>query len=136
MAILQLPFQGFYSSVKAALLSLSESLQLELKGTGIQCCSVLPGDVSTGFTKARKLNVAAKDPQSPYKDWMERNLRKIEKDETTGMKPEAIARVILKQLSKKKMAVRVIPRLDYKAVAFLVRIVPERLKLSIIRLLY
>jgi len=136
MALLQLPFQGFYSSVKAALLSLTESLALELKGTGIQACSILPGDVATGFTSARKMNEAAGDEHSPYKDWMQRNLQKVEKDELGGMAPEVIAKAVLKQLKKKKMALRVIPRLDYKLVAFLVRLVPSKLKLAIIRILY
>ena len=136
MAILQLPFQGFYSSVKAALLALSESLSMELKGSGIECCSVLPGDVSTGFTQARRLNAAAQDPDSPYKERMERNLRKIEKDELGGMAPEVIGKAILKQLRKKHMAVRVIPRLDYAAVGFLVRILPEKSKLALLNLLY
>ena len=136
MAILQLPFQGFYASVKAALLSLCESLSLELKGTGIQCCSVLPGDVSTGFTQARRLTAAAQDAQSPYKAQMEKNLQKIEKDELGGMAPSVIAKAILKQLRKKKMAVRVIPRIDYAAVGFLTRVLPEKSKLALIRLLY
>ena len=136
MALLQLPFQGFYSSVKAALLSLSESLALELKGTGIQCCSILPGDVSTGFTSARKMNAAALREDSPYKAWMQKNLKKVEQDELGGMRPEVIAKAVLKQLKKKRMAVRVVPRLDYKLVALLVRLVPSRFKLALIRLLY
>ena len=136
MAILELPFQGFYSSVKAALLALSESLSLELKGTGIQCCSILPGDVSTGFTSARKLNAAATRPDSPYKEWMERNLKKIEKDELGGMKPEVIGKAVLRQLKKRKMAVRVIPRADYKLVGLLVRLIPARARLSLIKLIY
>lgn len=136
MAILQLPFQGFYSSVKAALLSLSESLSLELKGTGIQCCSVLPGDVSTGFTNARKLNAAAQDPDSPYRARMDKNLKKIEADERGGMKPEVIAKAILKQLKRRHMRVRVIPRLDYAAVGALVRYLPEKSKLALLNYLY
>lgn len=136
MAVLQLPFQGFYSAAKAALLSLSESLQMELKGTGIQCCSVLPGDVSTGFTAARKFTATAQDPGSPYRVRMDRNLRKIEKDELGGMQPEVIGRAILRQLKKRRMAVRVIPRIDYGAVGVLVRILPERAKLWLLDLLY
>ena len=136
MAILQLPFQGFYSSVKAALLSLSESLSLELKGTGIQCCSVLPGDVATGFTGARKLNVAAQDPHSPYRAKMDKNLKKIEADEQGGMAPEAIGKAILKQLKRKHMRVRVIPRIDYAAVGALVRYLPEKSKLALLNYLY
>ena len=133
MAVLQLPFQVFYSSAKAAMLSLTEGLSMELRGTGIQCCSILPGDVATGFTQARK-NTAPEG--SPYESRLRKNLRKIEKDELGGMAPEVIARAILTQLRKKRMAVRVIPRLDYKAVGLLVRIMPERWKLSLVNALY
>mgnify|MGYP002623917305 CR=1 FL=1 len=136
MALLQLPFQGFYSSVKAALLSITESLAMELKGTGIQCCSILPGDVATGFTQARNLNVAAKDPNSPYKERMEKNLKKIEKDELGGMSPDVIAKAVYKQLTNKHMRVRVIPRIDYAAVGFLVRIFPVKAKLWLLNILY
>ena len=133
MAVLQLPYQVFYSSAKAAMLSLTEGLRMELKGTGIQCCSILPGDVATGFTKARKKDF----PEgTPYQEHLIRNLAKIEKDERSGMKPEVISRAILKQLRKKRMSVRVIPRLDYKAVGLLVRLLPERAKLSLINALY
>ena len=136
MAILQLPFQGFYSSVKAALLSLSESLSLELKGSGIECCSILPGDVATGFTGARKLNVAAQKPDSPYRTRMDRNLKKIEADELGGMAPEVIGRTILKQLKRRHMRIRVIPRIDYAAVGALVRFLPEKSKLALLNFLY
>lgn len=133
MAVLQLPFQVFYSSAKAAMLSLTEGLRMELKGTGIQCCSILPGDVATGFTQARKVNAAE---GTPYDESLKKNLRKIEKDELGGMKPEVIAKAILKQLRKKRMSVRVIPRIDYKAVGLLARILPESWKLSLINALY
>ena len=136
MAILQLPFQGFYSSAKAALLSVSESLSLELKGSGIQCCSILPGDVATGFTKARKLTVAALDPASPYRIKMDKNLNKIEADERGGMKPDVIAKAILKQLKRRHMRVRVIPGIDYSAVEILVRFLPEKSKLTLLNYLY
>lgn len=136
MAILQLPFQGFYSAAKAAMLSLSESLSMELKGTGIECCSILPGDVATGFTAARKFTAKAQDPASPYRARMDKNLRKIEKDELGGMSPDVIGRAIVRQLRKKHMSVRVIPRIDYGAVGVLVRILPERAKLSLLDLLY
>lgn len=136
MAILQLPYQGFYSSAKAALLSLSQSLSMELKGTGIECCSILPGDVATGFTAARKINKAGKDSDSPYREKMDRNLAKIEHDEQGGMAPEVIGRAILKQLRRKHMAVRVIPRLDYKLIGMLVRFLPAKTVLSVVSRLY
>lgn len=136
MAVLQLPYQAFYSSAKAALLSLSQSLSMELKGSGIQCCSILPGDVATGFTGARKKTAAAQDPASPYKAGMEKNLAKIEADELGGMSPDVIAKAVLKQLKRKHMAVRIIPRADYKAVGLLVRILPAKWVLALISKIY
>ena len=133
MAILSLPYQAFYSSAKAAMLALTEGLRMELEGSGIQCCSILPGDVATGFTSARKKTA----PEgTPYDRKVKKNIAKIEKDELGGMSPDVIGRAILRQLRKKRMNVRVVPRLDYKAVAFLVRIVPNRLRLSIVNMIY
>lgn len=136
MGILPLPYQVFYSSAKSALLFLTEGLAMELAGTGVECCCILPGDVATGFTQARKLNVAAQDPHSPYKEKMDKNLSKIEKDELGGMSPDVIGKSILKQLRKRHMRVRVIPRLDYGLVGFIVRICPAKQRLKLVNLLY
>ena len=136
MSILPLPYQVFYSCAKASLLSLTEGLAMELAGSGIECCCVLPGDVATGFTRARKLNQAATQADSPYKVKMEKNLRKIEKDELGGMAPEVIGRSILRQLKRKHMRIRVIPRLDYGLVGFIVRICPAKWRLKLVNLLY
>lgn len=135
-AIVPLPFQGGYSAVKAAMLTLTETLSMELQGSGIQCSSVLPGDTATGFTGARKRTAAAAEDVSPYKARMEKNLKKIEHDEQTGMSPDVIARAIRRQLRRRRMRPRVIPRLDYQAVGFLMRMVPTRTKLWLLNLLY
>ena len=136
MGILPLPYQGLYSSAKAALLSLTEALSMELEGSGIECCCILPGDVATGFTQARRLNQNAREADSPYAGKMKKNLQKIEKDEQGGMEPEVIGRNILRQLKRKHMRARVIPRLDYGLVGFLVRICPVNWRLKLINLLY
>lgn len=136
MSILPLPYQAFYASAKAALLSLTESLSMELSPFGIQSCCILPGDVATGFTGARKLNQAALEADSPYKKRMSRNLAKIEADEQGGMAPEVIGRAILKQLRRRRMRARVIPRIDYGLVGFLVRIFPAAWRLKLVSFLY
>jgi len=136
MSILPLPYQAFYAAAKAALMSLTEALAMELTGTGIQCCCILPGDVATGFTQARKLNVAAQAEDSPYKEKMARNLAKIEKDEQGGMSPDVIGKSILKQLKSSHMRPRVIPRIDYGLVGFIVRICPVKWRLKLVNLLY
>lgn len=136
MSILPLPYQVFYSSAKAALLSLTEGLSMELAGTGVECCCILPGDVATGFTQARKFTAAAQKPDSDYKAGMEKNLKKIEQDEQGGMSPDVIGKSILRQLRKKHMRARVIPRLDYAMVGFIVRICPVKWRLRLVNLLY
>ena len=67
---------------------------------------------------------------------MEKNLMKIEKDELGGMQPEVIGRAVLRQLQRKHMSVRVIPRIDYGAVGLLVRLLPEKAKLSLLNRIY
>ena len=136
MGILPLPYQVFYSSAKAALLFLTEGLAMELDGSGIECCCVLPGDVATGFTSARKLNEAAKVPGSPYASRMKKTLAKIEKDELGGMSPAVIGRSILGQLQRRHMRARVIPRIDYGLIGFVVRICPVKWRLKLVNLLY
>lgn len=136
MSILPLPYQSFYAAAKAALLSLTESLQMELSAFGIQCCCVLPGDVATGFSGARKMNAAAQLEDTPYKVRMARNLAKIEADEKGGMAPEVIGKAILRQLKRCRMRIRVIPRIDYGLVGFLVRILPSACRLRIVNRLY
>ncbi len=135
-AVIPIPYQGLYSSAKSALLMFTESLAIELKGSGIQCGSVLPGDTSTGFTGARRLTAAAEREDSPYHDKFQAYLRKIEHDELEGMPAAKIAKAILRQLQRRRMAMRLTPRIDYKAICLLARILPTKLKLWIIGLLY
>ena len=52
------------------------------------------------------------------------------------MQPEVIGRAVLRQLQRKHMSVRVIPRIDYGAVGLLVRLLPEKAKLSLLNRIY
>lgn len=135
-AVIPLPYQAFYSAVKAALLSLTQSLQLELKPFHIQCCSILPGDTKTGFTAARKYTKAAQDSSSPYYKSMMASVQKMEKDEQNGMSAQVIARAIARQVRRRRMSISVTPRIDYWAIGLLVRLLPRRLVLWIVGLLY
>ena len=135
-AIIPIPFQAFYSSVKSALLMLTNALSMEVRPFGIQCGSVLPGDTRTGFTAARKMTAAAGDENSAYRERTARSIAKMEHDEQNGMPPEKIARAILRQLQRRRMRPVMVPRLDYKLIRLLQRIVPDRLMLRIVRMIY
>jgi len=53
-APIAIPFQSFYSATKAATNSLTLALRNEVKPFGVKVCAILPGDVKTGFTAARR----------------------------------------------------------------------------------
>lgn len=134
-AIIPIPFQTFYSSVKAALLMYTKALSLEVRPFGIQCCSILPGDTRTGFTGARKYAALA-DDNSPYAQVMKASVAKMEKDEQNGMSPDVIAGAIVGQMKRRRMKLHVTPRLDYRAIDILSGLLPEKTVMWIVRLLY
>ena len=135
-AIVPLPYQGMYSSAKAALQMAVKVYATELAPFGIQCCAVLPGDVSTGFTAARKFARASSSPESPYVGRFAKCMAKVENDETGGMQASRIACTVHRQLRKRRMNVTIIPRFDYGAIGILVRLLPDRTALWLVGLLY
>ncbi|MHB9054944.1 MAG: SDR family oxidoreductase [Paludibacteraceae bacterium] len=135
-AVIPIPFQAFYSSGKAALQILIESLAMEVKPFGIQCCTILPGDTKTDFTASRKYTVLSQNENSVYYQRMKTGVEKMEKDEQNGMNPEIIAKAILKQIEFKKMKSRVIPGLQYKAICIISNLLPNSLRLKLINMVY
>lgn len=131
-----IPYQTFYSSAKAAVLIYTKALSLEVKGFGIQCCSILPGDTKTGFTAARKVTAESEDPSGVYYETLRKSVGRMEHDEQNGMPASKIAGAIVGQLSRHKMAATVTPRIDYKAINLLVRLLPTKLMLWIVGKLY
>ena len=49
-----IPFQAYYSATKAAVNAYTMALANELRPFGVTVCAVMPGDIHTGFTAARK----------------------------------------------------------------------------------
>lgn len=79
--IIPIPFQTFYSSVKAALMLFMNGLSIELKPFGIQCCTILPGDTKTDFTGNRKYTETSQNEKSVYYNTMKKSVARMEKDE-------------------------------------------------------
>ena len=96
--VFAIPFQAWYSISKAAVRSLTMALYNEVAPFGIEVTSVMPGDIRTGFTAARKKSVEGDDI---YGGRISASVAKMEKDEQNGMRPEdaakTIARVALKR---------------------------------------
>lgn len=136
-ALVPLPFQGYYSCAKAGILQMTKALALEAKEFGVQTCCILPGDVKTGFTRARKIAGAAVRKESPYFEACQRAVEAMAKDEQVdGMQPEVIAGAVLAQLRCRRMSPEKVPSLKYKVLVALIRILPERLVMYILGLMY
>ena len=91
--VFAIPFQAWYSISKAAVRSLTMALYNEVAPFGIQVCSVMPGDIRTGFTAARKKSAAGDEA---YGGRISKSVAKMERDEQNGMAPEVAARTIVK----------------------------------------
>lgn len=99
--VMGLPYQGFYSASKFAIEGFSEALAAEVKGFGIRVCLVEPGDFATGFTASRRNSQSTLDDPA-YGPIFTRTLSLIEKEENGGLKPEVLARKILRLVEQKR----------------------------------
>jgi short-subunit dehydrogenase len=104
--VFSIPYQTLYSSSKAALAMLGDGLRLELKPFNIQSVVILPGDVRTGFTRARR-PVQNPCPEA-YRGTMEKAVSRMERDEQNGVDPFYVARLILKAAQSRRPGARMV----------------------------
>lgn len=132
-AVAAIPFQGFYSAVKAALNSLTATLRNELAPFGIAVTAVMPGDVKTGFTAAREKSLAGEDL---YGDIILRAVASMERDEQSGMPPEAVARRIWTAATRRRPRPFYVVGPKYRLFHVLLKFLPQGLSTRIIGLMY
>lgn len=135
-AVAPIPFQGFYSASKSAIMLLMQSLSMEVKPYNIKCTCILPGDVKTDFTSSRKYTEASTLPSSEYTNAMKAAVQTMEKDEQNGMMPIVIAKAIHKVLRKKNPGYVVVPNITYKTLCLIMKLVPTSLKIWVISKMY
>lgn len=120
-SFLPIAFQTFYSANKAAINMYTEGLRIELKPFNIHPVVFLPGDAQTGFTDNRRKN---KKDDEAYGDRIEKSVEVMEHDERTGMTADYVAKVMYKNLTKRRPPVRKIVGKRYKYTNVLYRILP------------
>ena len=129
-----IPFQAYYSATKAAVNDYTMALANELRPFGVTVCAVMPGDIRTGFTAARK-KVAEGD--AIYHGRISRSVQRMEHDEETGMDPAKagayIAAVALRDGNRHPLYAI---RFDYKFFTFLAKVLPARFLNWLIYCLY
>lgn len=130
--IIPIPFQTAYSMSKSAINSLTMCLNMELAPLNICVCGVMPGDTKTGFTSARAKQLAS----DGYGNRIEKSVSKMEKDEKNGVSADKVAKVVLKQIERKKPPVLVCVGTSYKLISFLQKILPRKTMLKIVKKIY
>lgn len=123
--LMGLPYQGMYSASKFAIEGYCKSLRLELRQFGIHVTVINPGDFSTGFT-AQRNKVSSPAALAAYPSYA-RSMESIEHDESTGLKPERLARRISHIVTRKHPRNRyIIATLVQKASVLLKAILPAK----------
>ncbi len=128
-----IPFQAFYSASKAAINSYTCAAANELAPYGISLCAIQPGDISSGFTDARKKTL---DGDEEYGGRISKSVAVMEKDERGGMKPEVAGAYIAKIALKKKVKPLYAIGFVYKLFCVLMKILPIGLSNKIIGMIY
>lgn len=132
-AAIPIPFQTYYSVSKAAINAYTLGLANELRPYGVSVCAVMPGDIKTGFTAARKKEIQGDDI---YHGRIARSVGRMERDEEGGMQPEAVAKKIVRLAKKRRIKALYSIRIDYQLFVILSRILPVRLLNWVVYLLY
>ena len=129
-----IPFQAYYSATKAAVNAYTMALANELRPFGVTVCAVMPGDIHTGFTAARRKIGEGDDI---YQGRISRSVARMEHDEQRGMDPAKaggyVAKVALREGNHHPLyAIRI----DYKFFVFLTKVLPARVLNWLIYQLY
>ena len=121
--IVPIPFQLWYSVSKAAIIAYVLALQNEVKPFNISVCAIMPGDIASGFTDARKKSGAGDDV---YAGRIKRSVAVMEHDERTGMSAEYAGKFVAKYALKKSSRPLVAMGAAYKGAAVLVKLLPRQ----------
>ena len=121
-----LPYRGVYSSSKAALEIISESISMEVKSFGINVVNVAPGDFATNIASGRYHAPVIKG--SAYENAYGNTLKQMDEHVNSGSNPNQMAFAIYQIINEKN------PKVHYKIGDFmqrfsivLKRILPDRM---------
>jgi len=122
-AALAVPYQAFYSASKAAVNAMALALANEVREFGIYVSVMMPGDVSTGFTDARRKSSAGEEVYSGAR----KAVTTMEHDERAGMAPAQMARLFWHIANSRSPRPQYVGGFGYRVLCLLDRLLPKRL---------
>ena len=132
-APIAIPFQTYYSASKAAIRAYSMALKSEVRPYGIEVCCIMPGDIATGFTAARRKNPAG---DNAYGGRIARSVAVMERDEQSGIPAEKAGAFVAKKALQKRAPILCTLGGKYKVFVFLTRLLPTRLVVWLVGRIY
>jgi short-subunit dehydrogenase len=109
------PWQASYGAAKAFVLSYTEAMREELRGTGVTAAVVCPGPVRTGFGEAAGIPDSEAEKMLPKFLWEE---------------PDAVARTAVDGLASGRSVI--VPGLPNRVAALLYRFAPHKVLLPLL----
>ena len=116
-APIAIPFQAYYSASKAAVRTYSLALASEVRPFGIEVCVIMPGDIATGFTAARRKSCDGDDVYN-------------------GMTAEFAGQFVARRATQKHPKLICTMGRKYALFVFLMRILPTRTATRIVGRIY
>ena len=132
-APIPIPFQAYYSASKAAVRTYTMALYSEVKPYGIEICAIMPGDIATGFTAARRKNPAGDEE---YGGRISRSVAVMEHDEQTGISAEKAGAYVAGMALRPKVPVLCTLGGKYQLFVFLTRLLPTKVLADLVGKIY
>lgn len=131
LGLVALPFRGAYNCSKFALEGLTDTLRMELKGTGIYVCLIEPGPIESRF-RANALHALERNidiESSVHKKKYRSNIRRLKKQGPAmpfTLPPEAVIKKLIKALESRRPKPRYYVTLPTHFLGLLRRALPTR----------
>lgn len=132
------PFTGCYAMSKFAIEGFSDALRMELKPWGIPVVLIEPGAVKTPIWSKSKESGTSLRTQMPeeaealYGKQLDQLIKVAGTMEKQGTEPQAVAEAVMKALTLPNPKPRYVVGRDAKAQAVISRLLPDRMKDSLV----
>lgn len=131
LGLMSLPFRGAYNASKHALEALSDTLRLELRGTGIYVSLIEPGPIESRFrhNAMRRFEEHVRIEQSPHRRRYEAVRARLHSDrpDPFTLPPEAVLKKTLLAMERRNPRPRYPVTVPAHVLPRLRRILPDRL---------
>jgi len=137
LGLTAMPFRGAYNASKFALEGLTDTLRMELRGSGIHISLIEPGPILSRFRAnalaAFKRNIDSE--HSPFRETYNKTLLRLEKSGATTrftLGPEAVLKKLIHALESPRPRPRYYVTVPTYAFAYLRRVLPTRVLDSLV----